>query len=172
LTHEHKKKLLEISDLFLNDNNDLTESTLKALSPFTKYFKRIVDNLDMSVNLETDNNNDDVVMLSVNENYIPEFLKLIENQLHLLPLWSGIMLDFVKMQSGNLKTIGTNISNNYVENWFSQIKKNILYSKDQSKLTTHQLAVPLFKHLKSKYYLHYNREVMIFKRKFHLKICF
>ena len=55
-----------------------------------------------------------------NKYFSPPLFKIIHKELHSIPSWSGIMVQY--------KNIGkrTRLSNNYVENWFGQLKNNIL----------------------------------------------
>ena len=77
------------------------------------------------------------------------------NEIHLLPLWSGVMIYKVQMFYNDLfPEIKTRLTNNFVENSFGHIKKNIL--QKQKKFTTNELASYLYNDVFAKYLKYYD----------------
>jgi hypothetical protein len=90
----------------------------------------------------------------LNPFYCPKLFKLIDDRLHLMPLWCGIMIRITGLSLKNpyLCSI-TRLSNNYVENYFGHIKTYIFKNKKQS---TSELTTVLYRRLQSKFKQHYN----------------
>ena len=103
-------------DEFLRISDCSNDSALKKLSPFFKYFEKKI--IEFRKSMITN----DSAGLSDNEFYSPPLFDILMGQLYLLPIWSGIMIHHKKI-GYNIKS---RISNNPVENWFGQLKKNIL----------------------------------------------
>ena len=103
-------------DEFLRISDCSNDSALKKLSPFFKYFEKKIIQFRKSMITN------DSAGLSDNEFYSPPLFDILMGQLYLLPIWSGIMIHHKKI-GYNIKS---RISNNPVENWFGQLKKNIL----------------------------------------------
>ena len=81
-----------------------------------------------------------------NEYNCPDIFSILMDQMYLAPLWTGIMLQ--------AETIGyenkTRLSNNPVENWFSQVKNNMLLKKKSS---TSEIVSIFYKRLMAKYFM-------------------
>jgi hypothetical protein len=60
-----------------------------------------------------------------NKMYAPDLFEVIEEKLHLCPLWSAILFKNLKAQF-NLIHLNTRVTNNYVENSFGFLKRQIL----------------------------------------------
>jgi hypothetical protein len=101
---------------------DPNEKSLKENSPFTIYFKKYLKN--HSINLRTKKIK---ITNEPNEHYCPQLFNIILQYTHIVPLWTGIMIS-QKLNTRNEKI--TRLSNNPVENWFGQLKNNILQSKN------------------------------------------
>ena len=87
----------------------------------------------------------------INEYYCPDLFYILEKQLYLIPVWSGLML---RSQTIAYK-IKTRLTNNPVENWFSQIKNNFLKRK---RVATSELVTVLYLRLLGKFYEHFYDE--------------
>ena len=107
-----------------SDDNDLllvSDEKIKLLtkSKFAIYFEqRIQHYKELVDDLKTDNQ-------ITNEYYNPSLFSLISKRLHLVPLWSGLMLGHFHKKNpfyGNFQ----HLSNNPVENWFKILKRDIL----------------------------------------------
>jgi hypothetical protein len=74
---------------------------------------------------ETAQNNEKSVIKIVNKFYSPSLFKLIQDELPLMPLWSGITVNtvFDLMPDATVKKVP---DINKVENWFGHLKHNIL----------------------------------------------
>jgi len=88
-----------------NDNYDLTND-----SPFKLFFDKKFKEYSTVIDKESD--------LKNNEYYCPELFHIINKRMHLVPLWSGIMIP------SNLNK--TRLVNNFVENHFGQTKHNLI----------------------------------------------
>jgi hypothetical protein len=97
-----------------------------------------------------------------NNYYCPEAFKIINDKVHLLPLWTGCILKICQTDFHENKLIDRNslffhysrLSNNNAEGYFSHLKTNLLQlekKKLKNKLTLSQLAIPIFEDLQSKY---------------------
>ena len=109
-------------------------------SPFTKYFEDIL--------MDPIDDNSVIHDLENNSLFFPELFLIIKKKLHLVPLWSGVMLKIKELDQ-------TRLSNNYVEGWFSYFKTKILKIIKRfgncRKLYTNEIATPLFFEIKRKY---------------------
>ena len=117
----------KLFDKFLEQSKNTTdgkdEANVVKNSPFTVYFRQKVYDYKAFYTPSHSTN------FLTNEFYCPKLFKLIVKQLHLLPIWSGIMI--------SNQTFGydvkTRLSNNPVENYFGQLKNNILQKKKNVK---------------------------------------
>jgi hypothetical protein len=60
--------------------------------------------------------------------YSPKLFNIIFQYIHLLPLWTGVIISifpYFNLRNENF----TRLTNNYVENWFGQIKNNLLQKR-------------------------------------------
>ena len=91
--------------------------------------------------------------IEINEYYRPDLFQLIVDQLHLMPLWSGVIIRLTGIQQKNEYLMNiTRLSNNPVENHFGYIKKSLYGNR---KVFPSEMAIKNFKMLKAKYTLHY-----------------
>ena len=83
-----------------------------------------------------------IIYIITNDFYCPELFKIIQDKLHLLPFWTGIMikqgvavLDYKKMliSQSRIRKL-TRLDNNCVENRFGFIKRSILSGKDKGEM--------------------------------------
>ena len=99
--------------------NNNSKKNLKQNSPFKLYFDSQIKSYEISnesTHMEHDN---------LNEFYSPCLFNILRDQLYLIPLWSGIMVNGVI----NGYVTKTRLTNNPVENYFGQLKNNLLDNK-------------------------------------------
>ncbi|XP_021353616.1 uncharacterized protein LOC110450426 [Mizuhopecten yessoensis] len=96
-------------------------STIKALSPFTKFFASMKSNIppDAGYSLKVKN-----------KYHNKQALTVLESYLHLYPLWSGLLLTNENHNNGKPVTRDTNCC---VENWFRIVKQDILNKKQRQR---------------------------------------
>ncbi|RNA20988.1 hypothetical protein BpHYR1_012960 [Brachionus plicatilis] len=104
--------------------NDSLE-TIKNSSPFTSYYKNILKNYEEKLK------NSEIKNSGKNIFFNPKLFWLIENQLYLLPIWSGLIIEnFKKSHPADLSDcFKTRLSNNPVENYFGVLKNRILQNR-------------------------------------------
>lgn len=104
---------------------------LKHHSPWKIYFERFLKKIAAS-HFVDDLERDLIASTTVNHYYAPDLFKIIFELLHIVPLWSGIMLNECS-KNGPKKlreTLFNNrITNNFVENWYDQVKNKLLKGK-------------------------------------------
>jgi hypothetical protein len=131
--------VLECDDcisIFKEDlNSESIELNLKKNSPFKQYFENI-----LALNKAKENVND-TTQCRPNKLYSPELFKLIRDQLHIVPLWTGILIH----QDLYSYDINTRLTNNPVERWFGFLKTNLLNKRKN--LNASELISPIFKYL-------------------------
>ena len=101
------------------------KKTIKEKSPFSLYYSKKINSFKGSL-IQTNSPN-----FAVNEFYCPKIFEKLANQLYLLPVWSGIMIS----RHSFSYSVKTRLSNNPVENWFGQLKNNILTPKNIVSIT-------------------------------------
>ena len=111
LQNEQKQKNI----LHLNNKQ---HTTLKKNSPFTVYFEKLLKRHKLNLNTKKHKTN----KAELNIYYCPKIFKIIIQYIHLMPLWSGIMIGLWCKLKPNIKELINRITNNPVENWFGQIK--------------------------------------------------
>ena len=118
-------------------------------------FKIRIEKLDE----ETDSTN----QIEQNEYYYPELFDLITNEMYLIPLWSGIVIFKVQQRYKDYyNQVLCRLTNNFVENWFGNLKNNILFGR---LMMTSELTAKLYQRIVSKYIEFY----MISKKRNSLK---
>jgi hypothetical protein len=93
---------------------------IKKDSPYTKYFEELL----MKYASQIASNSKSDINAKKNECYRPNLFKLIENYLHLLPMWTGCLINKTLIKYEKIK-IKTRLDNNCVENNFGQIKTKL-----------------------------------------------
>jgi len=94
----------------------------------------------LTLNKVTENVND-TTQCPPNKFYSPALFKLIHAQLHIVPLWSGILIH----QDVYSYKVNTRLTNNPVERWFGFLKHSLL--NERKNVNPSELISPLFKHL-------------------------
>lgn len=89
----------------------IDKKALKKCSPFHIYYQKIIHEFKSCI--QSDH-------LAKNEFYCPDLFNILANQLYLAPIWTGMMLKSKDKQNR------ARLSNNPVENYFGQLKNNIL----------------------------------------------
>lgn len=85
-----------------------------------KYYDDFLQNIYVSKLLE------DQKVEKLNDYYSPILFDIIREQFHLIPFWTGIMIgEYLEKRHSIFSNI-CRLSNNPVENWFSQIKLKVL----------------------------------------------
>ena len=103
-------------------DNDFSEDALKKISPFAIHFKKYIKQHQNSVITKPDDDKNEQ-----NINYCPELFNIIIDYLHILPFWTGIMIEEWKLMNPNYsKILSSLLNNNPVENEFKQ-KKHYLF---------------------------------------------
>ena len=126
---------------------------IKTDSPFTKYYKIFEKKLEIL----NDHLNDD--NFEENEYFYPKFYKILTGYLHILPLWSGILLNKFSRYYNITQCNGDfikRLSNNPVENLFGLEKHSILYNQKQ--VMPSEFVGPEARWLISIFYEHYNND--------------
>lgn len=108
-------------DITTGSNDD--KQNLKQNSPFKIYFDDKINSYDVFDKKQLDLS--ESIDFVSNEFYSPKLFKLIQDQLYIIPLWSGIMIHD-KIEGYCVKT---RLTNNPVENHFGQLKNNIFERK-------------------------------------------
>ena len=124
------------SNIYLDSN---TIGSIKASSPYQSYFDNLLKAIQLEASVEPKN-----------EYFNPKLFHLISNKLHLVPLWSGLLMKHTGVKTMVRKS---RITNNPVENYFGQLKNKVLNKK--TKLTTSELVCDIFNRLESQYILSY-----------------
>ncbi|CAF0932078.1 unnamed protein product [Brachionus calyciflorus] len=125
---------------------DETIETLKVKSPFSKYYQKVIEEWKIKIESNID--------CMRNEFFEPRLFDLIKTQLYILPFWCGILLHDFKQSTKNdfTKAIKSRLSNNPVENYFGNLKHNVLPGL---KLYPSEIISCILLRIKSKYFEFY-----------------
>ena len=132
--------------------NPESNNNLKKCSPYIKHFKDIINSIPT----------EDYNIKTFNEYFSPELFNIIEEKLHLLPFWTGIMIRQCQSVQANMTYIendckifdATRITNNPVENRIEFLKNKLLMKKRN--LVTSEIIKPIYNDIKSKYFEYYS----------------
>ena len=96
------------------------DQKIKDNSPYVQYYQQILKIHEDKIALKRS-----ITSNKLNSFRCPELFHLIKDRLHIMPLWSGVMIRQASIVYDNdyLKSI-SRLSNNYVENYIGQIKRN------------------------------------------------
>ena len=134
-----------------NKNN---ESILKKNSQFSLYFQTLLTKIQKKS--EPININEE------NEYYCSEMFNIIMDYLYVIPLWTLLTIErWQQMNSKYKNLVIQNLTNNPVENWFNQVKNNILQGNSTSP-SIH--ASKMDAKIEAEYYIHYKIENIRLKR--------
>ncbi len=123
------RELKDISDDEIRDKNVI----LKHHSPWKIHFDRFLTKI-AAFHCVDDLEKDSFPVTSATSNKYnaPDLFKIIVELLHIVPLWSGIMLNDCKKNGSKIlqdSLFNNRLTNNLVENWFGQVKIKSLNSK-------------------------------------------
>jgi hypothetical protein len=145
-----KLKQKQITNIYVNDDE---YDSLKRASPFHKYYKDLIFNF--KIYQSSDSN-------LLNSYYKQELFNIIFNYIHLMPLWSAVIIkktqknllerNLISKESDFLKK--TRLSNNPVENHFGFTKNRILQKR--KKLFPSELTGPQYRSILSKSFEFYS----------------
>lgn len=134
-----------------------TTKSIKDDSPFTNYFKKKMVEFEKEVSKNNEKDKENFF-------YNPALFEIIVKILHIMPLWSGVMIKD-ELSEMNSKYFSRE-SNNIVENWFGHLRNNILKiskrEKMKRRLMPSQLISNEFKYIKKKFQdLYEKKEILI-----------
>ncbi|CAF0888839.1 unnamed protein product [Brachionus calyciflorus] len=119
-----------------------TLESIAEKSPFNIFFRKKFEKWQEKINSENET-------FQKNDFYEPKLFNLLKKQLYILPLWTGIILNLLSgeffEQDSFLKT---RLTNNPVENYFGNLKNNILQKK---KSYPSEIATHILMRIKAKY---------------------
>jgi hypothetical protein len=127
----------------LNYQNETSDS-IKSISKFAPYFEGLLKKVQ-SKNCDG----------QANRFYSPGLYAIVDQWLHLMPLWTSLITKDI-YDSNHQFTRQSRHSNNYVENWFNQIKNKYLRGKT---VMPSILGSELYANIESKYFEHYEHEI-------------
>ena len=89
-----------------------------------------------------DHNETDIAdkKLLQNEFYCPKLFEIVSERLYLMPLWSGVIINFERL------------SNNPAENWIGQVKNKLVRRKRAS---SSEIITPIYKRILTKFIKNY-----------------
>jgi hypothetical protein len=132
----------ESDDFYFSQDESLnTVEGVKKNSPFTEYFLKKKKTYMHELGKEKSNQGNDY--------FCPQFCSILEEYLHIVPLWTGIVLS----NNGHATTdVVTRLSNNMVENWIGSCKDDLFIDQN---LFPHQIALILHENAQAVYINHY-----------------
>ncbi len=136
-----------LNDCFVGlEQND---GTIKASSPFTIYFNQLVNDSKTIIRTNT-------CSADMNPYYCPELIDIILQRIHLVPLWSSIMIgDWQKANKVAQTEQFSRISNNSVEQYFNIVKTHLLKNR---KVMISELGSLMYNKNLAKFNLYYKSE--------------
>jgi hypothetical protein len=148
---EQNKVKGQLNKQFLQSKNGI--NNLKQESPFTLYFNKILQ----SQKTKSININKKKCNLKENPFCESKLFSLIEDQLHIMPLWSSVVMSsWFNLNPKYRKITGT--TNNPVEGYFGIIKNHLLQKKKPSSIQPAYLASCIYKRIVAKYLEFYNED--------------
>jgi hypothetical protein len=140
-----------------NNNDKNEEKSLQKRSKFVKYFNLLESQLVVRSHENSSIN-------TPNTFYCPEMFEIIIEYLFAIPLWSQLMLGrWQKLNTKYKVEDVTNLTNNPVENWFDQVKNDLL----QGKTTMPSIhAAKLHVKVEAEFYTHYKNENLSLNKSF------
>lgn len=142
---------VEIGEIFTQENT--SKCGIKKLSPFTKYFSDLISSFKSIINEQRD----DLVFVE-NPLYCPLLFSIIECKLHIVPLWTGIVV----FNDGPISNFNSRITNNPIESYFNILKNSILQVKKNQKMKRRPMpseyVAKTYRYNLSKYIQFYSNE--------------
>ena len=111
---------VELETVYIEQEEDNLVN-LKTKSPFTAYFSGKIERFDLDQEMQDQN--------CLNPFNAPDLYQIIDDLLHIMPMWSGVMLAQSKARDLRCATLGTRLTNNPVENYFGQVKHRLAREK-------------------------------------------
>ena len=112
------------NEKFKNRNNiyvqNYKHASLRKISPFKIYFEKLINHHKKNIFMKTKNKR-----AQMNAYYCPQIFKLFFKYIHLMPLWSGVMINIWVSLNPQVSEIKNRLTNNPVENWFDQLKESL-----------------------------------------------
>ena len=108
-TESNKKSILYVSNS--------QHINLRKNSQFTEYYEKLLKRHRLNLNTKKFK-----CKAELNPYYCPKIFQILIHYIHLMPLWSGVMLSFWCKINPQINELMNRITNNPVENWFGQIK--------------------------------------------------
>jgi hypothetical protein len=126
---------------------------LKQNSPFKQYFENYLCLVQISMTQIEDS-----VKYRQNKFYSPVLFKLIKDRLHIVPLWTGIIIhkDIFSYQ------VNTRLTNDPVERWFGFLKHSLI--NERKNINASELISPVYKHLLVVFLQFYQENIKIKER--------
>ena len=117
----------------------------KEDSPFTAYFEEIFKNEKKKILKEEKK----VTVKVRNEYFCPKVFEIIKKRLHVMPFWTGILIN------NSFNVSKTRLSNNAIESWFDFLKNDILRENKRINIKRrcfpNEVATPLYNIIKLKF---------------------
>ena len=130
---------------FLFYDNE-TIDNIKKNSPFRIYFDDLIKQYRSELNLNLIRKKKKVE----NDFFCEALFSIIDDKLHLMPLWTGLMIGEYKAYSVNeFISKQTRFTNNSVESYFTELKHSIF--NNQNNLLTSEMAAKCFNRILAKY---------------------
>ena len=95
-------------------------NSLRKISPFKAYFEKLINQHKKNIFIKNKNKKTEI-----NSYYCPKIFKIFFEYIHLMPLWSGVMIDAWSSMNPSIEDITNRLTNNPVENWFDQVKESL-----------------------------------------------
>ena len=143
--------------------NDMSKNYILD-SPFTKFFEQRLSFYKKCIKEESIKKDQ---IIKTNEFYKPILMKIIEKRIHLVPLWSGILISLDK-DNFPQRTQLTRLTNNPVESWFGYFRNNILDINKRLKfkrlLFPSEIVIPYYNYLSMKFEQFYEKDCIDFSK--------
>ena len=123
-------------------------NVLKNESPFKLHFMPVIDSILKDIK-KSDQNFDN----RKNVYYAPSFLEIVYDLLHLLPLWTGVMINQWNKRFSMKFNFPTRLSNNPVEAHFKIIKHSVL--NNVTKVMPSMMASLFYARIQAKFIQYY-----------------
>ena len=128
---------------------DETSDNYMRDSPFTNYFKDRIADINAKIK-----NQETYLEMKDNPYFFPELLDILKSKLHLVPLWTGLLISHEIDEFPYKKSL-SRLTNNPVEAWFGNLRNNILdinkRVKIKQRLCPSEIVIPLYNQLKMFY---------------------
>jgi hypothetical protein len=153
--YQERKYLMANSDQRSESINDLifpidySDNYIRD-SPFTEYFKTKIESFDCKIKYYIGKNID----APKNNYYYPNLFSIIRRKLHLVPLWSGILISTEQKNFPSISSL-KRFTNNPVERWFGYFRNDILdinkRLKTKKRLLPSEIITPYYNYLQMKF---------------------